>query len=355
MRRIAVGLVIGAGLLIPSAAHAAVGVSVSGDTLEERTITFVATGSTDATNKVWAKWRKAGAPCAPTYSADPGVEGLFFGAAAGAQATAKAEDAGEWVVCAYLGPGSGEAKEAATVPVTIRANAATLSIAAPASVKQGERVRLTFSGTTELARTLTAIYKPASAGACLAGAVAEGDRESAGGSTISGSYSHTATLDEGFRTPGTYRICAFVHEPNHEVEAVATAVVTATVPLPVIGVVKTALGDFPASRQTRILYDLNTDATVTFRVNVGLPGVRVGSVCRKPARGRRGPSCRRAGRLMRTFTHKGRGNVINTLPFRARTAAGRPFPSGYYLLTARGRSAAGTGRPAYGVFIVRRK
>jgi hypothetical protein len=341
-------------LVLPATAHAAVGVTVSGDTLEERPITFVATGSTDGTDKVWAKLRKAGPPCAPTYSADPGVEGLFFGAQAGAQATAKPEDAGDWVVCAYLGPGSGQAKEAATIPVAVRANAATLAISAPAAVRQGDPVRLTFTGTTELARGLSAIAKPLSAGPCLANAVAEGDRDSVAGGTISGSFSHLATIEQGFREPGTYRICAFVHEPNHEVEAAATAIVTATVPVPVIGVVKTALGDFPASRRTRILYDLNTDATVTFRVNVGLPGVRVRNSCRKPARGRIGAGCRRAGRLMRTFTHKGRGNVINTLPFRAR-ARGKPFPPGYYLLTARGRSSSGTGRAAYGVFIVSRR
>jgi len=153
---------------LPAAAQAELSVTLVGnDALEDRPMTFVATGTTSATTEIYGKLRHArGVPCAPSYSTDAG-SGLFFADPTGAQEVITRDDPGSYVLCAYLATSSAATPlEALTLPVAVRPNNATLSLRVPSNGFRGVGVPVTIAGTTELDRNVYATAKPVGAGPC---------------------------------------------------------------------------------------------------------------------------------------------------------------------------------------------
>ncbi len=341
--------------LSPAVAQAAVGVTIGPDPLEDRAITFVGTGDVAGT-KLYAKVRPAGVPCAPVYKGETGTD-VFFADPIGTQSIKTIDDPGTYVICAYLQQFSGDnsAASAATVPLNVRPNNATIAIAVPRVANPGAGIPVTFAGTTEIGRELYAKTKPAGAGACGQSRGADPSTDTiASGLPASAAFA-TPRLAGPFRSPGQYLVCAWIQEGFGDAvaEAAASAVINVVPPLPVITDFDLDPLSFEARRlgpaittnvpNTGISYRLNTSAAVRFTVRARRAGRRVGSSCRKPTgalRNRR--VCTRYVRVRGSFTHVGTEGT-NFLRFSGRLS-GRRLALGRYRLYAKPRNATGSGR-----------
>lgn len=339
----------------PAAAQAAaVNVTFTPEALEDRPLTFTAT--TDGSpGFVFAKMRPAGVACAPSYNADSGTD-LFFRDTSGTQKVQTFEDPGAYLVCAYLQPSSADPPTAVkSVPVTVRANQATLAIQVAPTATLGTAFPLNLVGTTEVGRQLFAKTKPQGAGPC-------GPSRSADPSTDSFTFGEPATgtfsltrLAGPFSTPGPYVICAWLQEASDDpvAEAAAAAVVSVKPPIPLptsldvtpssfaaLGSGRSVTDDFRAALVTYTLS--NTDASVRFAVSARRSGRRVGSSCRKPTRRlRRRKRCVRYVPLKGSFTTAAtRG--YNSLRFSGRIG-GHRLSRGRYRLIASPSNQTGRG------------
>ncbi len=351
-------------VLAPAAAQAALSIElVGGDALEDRAMTFVATGTTTATNEIYAKYRPSGGvPCAPSYAADSGTSRLFADPS-GTQDVITSDEPGAYVFCAYLAASSTVAPvEAFTLPVNVRANTATLAVQAPATGFPGVAVPVTLSGTTELGRTLYAKAKPVGAGPCAQSRSADPASESFAFSEPALGVFGLPRLAGPFSDVGQYTLCAWLQEGFSDVvaEAAASAVVNIIPPVPVLTgldmspsafVARTSggfeTGGFPFSS---VSYRLtNTAASVRFTVAARRLGRRVGASCRKPTRAlRRRKSCVRYQLVPGSFTDSGTSGT-NFVRFSGRVG-GRRLKTGTYRLYASPRTATGRGVTARHTF-----
>jgi len=348
----------------PAAARAALNVTlVGGDALEDRAMTFIATGTTNATNEIYAKYRPSGGvPCAPSYGADSGTS-EFFAQPSGAQDVITSGEPGAYVMCAYLAASSTAVPtEAFTLPVNVRANNATLTVQAPATGFPGVAVPVTLSGTTELGRTLYAKAKPVGAGPCAQSRSADPSSESFAFSEPALGAFGIPRLAGPFPDVGQYTLCAWLQEGFSDVvaEAAASAVVNIIAPVPVLTgldlspdafVARTSggfeTGGFPYSS---VSYRLtNTAASVRFTVAARRSGRRVGTSCRKPTRAlRRRKSCVRYQLVPGSFTDSGVSG-LNFIHFSGRIG-GRRLSTGTYRLYASPRTTTGRGATARRTF-----
>lgn len=336
--------VLGAMVIAPAGAQAAaVGIGVTPDPLEDRAITFTATADTGGANaEVYAKYRVAdGNPCALSYAGAVG-ETIFSGSASGTQKQLTIKDPASYVICSWLqdGIGSTTPLAAAAQPLAVRANVATLAIQAPPFGTTGVDTPITFTGTTEIGRSLYARLKPQGAGPCA--------QSSAGEPTLGGSFASGEGLAGAFniprlaqseREPGMYTICAWVQESGSDpvAEVAATAPLRILPPRPQPSELNFGKTSFPAvtygasitksfAGGTGINFQLNTSATARFTVYR-----RVG---------------RRYKRVRGSFTYQAK-NGYNFFRFSGRVG-GRTLKRGRYRMAMSTTNAAGKG-------IVRRK
>jgi hypothetical protein len=342
-------------VVAPAGAHAAVGVTISADPLEDRAITFVGTGDV-AARKLYAKLRPAGSACAPVYNGETGTD-VFFSDPIGTQEVKTIADPGAYVICAYLQEYSSDnvAASAATVPLTVRANNATISVVVPAVANPGVGVPVAFVGTTELGRELYAKTKPLGAGACGQSRGADPSSDTiANGLPASAAFA-IPRLTGSFNSPGQQLVCAWLQEGYGDVlaEAVGSAVINVVAPLPLMTDLDVSPLSFAARRigpaitsnypNTSVSYRLNTNAEVRFTVKARRAGRRVGASCRKPTRALRNrASCARYVKVRGSFSHSGTPGT-NYLRFSGRLS-GRSLPLGRYRLYAEPRNSTGVGR-----------
>lgn len=339
-------LALGALLLLAAPASAAPAVTPTTATIEDIPITFTANGTAGG-DSIWATFRPADSACATTFAADigghPGT-GIIFGGQNGASATAT-RDAGAYLVCSYLGDSFADMSpsQSATLSVTVRENAATVGISAPATVPANEQVKITLTGTTEQARRLYASIVPGE-GDCPASAGQDNTPDFADESISAGNFSVEALPRVPMR--GKYRICAWVQETADDPagEAKATKPLDVSLAVPVIGSFMASPRTFDRTDGTQLRYGLeNVAGRVTFTVGVPTAGRRVGSSCRKPTKAlRKRKRCTRYRRISGSFSQVGRVGT-NLLRWRGRVGS-RTLKRGDYRLYAKPRNSAGTGR-----------
>ncbi len=363
-------LIVALGVLAcaPAAAQAALSITlVGGDALEERPMTFIASGTTDATNDIWATLRlSGGGPCAPSYAANSGGSLLFFGEPSGTQEIETVEEPGAYVVCAYLASDFDAVPvERFTLPVNVRPNNATVAIQAPVRGVQDTPTPVTLVGTTELGRQLFARAKPVGSGPC---------GQSMAADPSSGTFAYAEPALGAFAVPrlagpfseaGRYTLCAWVQEHYNDVvaEAGATAVIDIVPPIPVLRSLAMSpsafapqpSGGFVTSgllSSSSISYRLeNTKAAVRLTISARRSGRRVGSSCRTltPANRRR-PPCVRYQRIAGSYTDAGTRGT-NYVRFSGRVG-GRRLKVGAYRLSATPRTATGPGTTRHRLFRV---
>ena len=352
----------------PATAQAALSITlVGGDALEERPMTFVASGTTDATNDIWASLRlSGGVPCAPSHAADAGGNLLFFGEPSGTQEIETVEEPGAYVVCAYLASDFDAVPvERFTLPVNVRPNNASIAIQAPVRGVQDMPTPVTLAGTTELGRQLFARAKPVGSGPC-------GQSMAADPSSGTFAYAEPALGTFGvprlagpFSEAGRYTLCAWVQEHYNDVvaEAGATAVIDIVPPIPVLRSLTMSpsafapqpSGGFVTSgllSSSSISYRLeNTKAAVRLTISARRTGRRVGSSCRTltPANRRR-PRCVRYQRIAGSYTDAGTRGT-NYVRFSGRVG-GRRLKVGAYRLSATPRTTTGPGITRHRLFRV---
>jgi CSLREA domain-containing protein len=123
---------------------------------------------------------------------------------------------------------------------------------------------------------------------------------------------------------------------------------------PVLTLLKVAPGIFRAAKGTTISFTLSEAATVTFKVDRVLPGIRKGSRCvAKTARLRRGRACTRYLPVKGTLTQAGTAGA-NSVPFDAKLG-GKTLRPGAYRLSATPRDPGlNVGKTVITAFRVRR-
>jgi hypothetical protein len=123
---------------------------------------------------------------------------------------------------------------------------------------------------------------------------------------------------------------------------------------PVLTLLKVAPGIFRAAKGTTISFSLSEAATVTFKVDRVLPGIRKGARCvAKTARRRRGRACTRYLPVKGTLTQAGTAGA-NSVPFDARLG-GKTLRPGAYRLSASPRDPSlNLGKTVITAFRVRR-
>ncbi|MDP2711317.1 MAG: hypothetical protein Q8O56_08860 [Solirubrobacteraceae bacterium] len=344
--------------LAPAAAQAALSVVlVGGDALEDRPMTFIATGTTSGTSHIYAKFRPAGGvPCAPSYSADSGA-GLFFRDVSGTQKVTQQGEPGAYLLCAYLASSSTAApSEQFALPVNVRPNNATLALLVPPRAHPGAGVPVTLVGTTELGRTLFAKAKPIGAGPCGQSRAADPATDSFAFSLPASGAFGLPRLAGPFRDVGQYTLCAWLQESSSDAvaEASASAVLNIVPPVPVLtsldvspsAFVARPAGGFKTTSfpSTRVSYRLgNTAASVRFTVAVRRVGRRVGSSCRALTRTNRNRKrCLRYQPVSGSYTDPGRQGH-NSLRFSGRVG-GKRLRTGTYRLYASPRTSTGRGK-----------
>jgi|GEM_PF-2822456 len=352
-------MVVAAFALAPAAANAALSVAlVGGDALEDRAMTFIFTGSTSATNEIYATFRvSGGVPCAPSFRADSG-SGIVFGEPSGTQEILTRDDPGAYVLCAYLAASSSDPPiEAFTLPVTVRPNTATLAIQAPVAGNPGVAVPVTLAGTTELGRELYAKSKPVGSGPCAQSRSADPSSDSfAFFESALGAFA-VPRLAGPFASVGQYTLCAWLQESSTDVvaEAAASAVVTIVPPIPVLTSLEVSPSAFAAqpsggfttgsvfSSATTISYRLdNTAAGVRLTVAARRSGRRVGASCRRATRANRNrATCVRYELVPGSYTDDGEEGT-NFVRFSGRVG-GRRLRTGSYRLFASPRTTTGPG------------
>lgn len=352
-------IAVAASALLPAAASAALSVTLAGgDALEERAMTFIATGTTNATNEIYATFRPiGGVPCAPSYGADSGSS-VFFADSSGTQEVLTRGDPGDYVMCAYLQSGSSQpAIETFVLPVRVRPNSAALAIqVAPIGVAD-VAVPVSLVGTTELGRRLYAKAKPIGAGGCGQSNTADPSSDSfASFESAIGPFS-LPRLAGPFSDVGQYRLCAWLQESGSDAlaEAAASAVVTIVAPIPLLTGLDMTSSSFAAQPSggfttesfrsySLITYRLvNTDASVRFTVAARRVGRRVGSSCRRLSRTNRNRRrCVRFQPIAGSYTDAGKRGS-NSVKFSGRVG-GRRLKTGSYRLTASPRTATGRGK-----------
>lgn len=350
------GLALG---LTPAAAQAALAVSLVGDdALEDRPMTFIATGSTSGTSHIYATFRpEGGVPCATSsYSADSGTS-LFFRDVSGTQKVIERGDPGAYLLCAYLATSSTAAPtERLSLPVNVRPNNATLALVVPPSAVPGAGVPVLLAGTTELGRTLFAKAKPIGAGPCAQSRAADPAADTFAFSLpASGAFS-LPRLAGPFRDVGQYTLCAWLQENSSDAvaEASASAVLNVVPPIPVMtsldispsAFVARPAGGFRTTGypSTSVSYRLeNTAASVRFTVAARRTGRRVGTSCRAVTRANRNRKrCLRYQPVSGSYTDPGRQGS-NYLRFSGRIG-GKRLRTGVYRLYASPRTTSGRGK-----------
>jgi hypothetical protein len=353
-------LILAIGLLAaaPAAAEAALNVAlVNGDALEDSPMTFVATGSTNDANGIFAKFRLAGAtPCAPSYQADPG-DILFLDDVSGTQETETRGEPGAYVVCAYLAASeSAPPVESFSLPVTVRANAPRVAMQAPARGISSTTIPVTVAGFTQVDRKVFARAKPAGAGPCGASLAADSAAGSFAYDDLAHSQFSLALLAGPFEGAGRYTLCAWVQESSDDAvaEAATSAFVDIAPPIPVLTLLSISPSAFASLTRggfttnglgyASIRYDLeNTRASVRFIVEARRIGRRVGAKCRTltPANRRRKP-CTLYRRVPGSYTAAG-AEGTNYVRFTGRVG-GRRLKRGRYRLSATPRTTTGKGK-----------
>lgn len=353
-------LILAIGLLAaaPAAAQAALNVTlVNGDALEDSPMTFVATGSTSDANGIFAKFRLAGAtPCAPSFQADPG-DILFIDDPSGTQETETRGEPGAYVVCAYLAAGETDpAIESFSLPVTVRANAPTLAMQAPARGISSTTIPVTVAGFSQVDRKVFARAKPAGTGPCGPSLASDSAAGSFAFDELVRSQFTLALLAGPFEGAGRYTLCAWVQESSDDAvaEAATSAFVDIAPPIPVLTELVISPSAFASLKSggfttnglgyASIRYTLeNTAASVRFTVEARRVGRRVGATCRTltPANRRR-KRCTRYQRIPGSYTAAG-AEGTNYVRFTGRVG-GRRLKRGAYRLSAAPRTTTGKGK-----------
>jgi len=267
------------------------------------------------------------------------------------------DDPGSYVLCAYLANTSRQAPaEVFALPVAVRANAATLTISAPARSHPGSDVPVTLVGATELARSLYAKSKPVSAGPCGASRAADLSSKSfAFFEPASGTFS-VPRVTGPFRDEGRYTLCAWLQESGTDAvaEASASAVIDVLAPIPIMSSLDMLPSTFATQSRGGFTTDglpaagisfrlTNTPARVRFTVAARRTGRRVGSSCDKPTRSnRRRAQCWRYPLVPGSYTYDA-GQGTNYLRFSGRIGARRLGPGTYRLLVS-ARTTTGRGK-----------
>lgn len=172
--------------------------------------------------------------CGPTYETDAGEGFLWAADAEGAfnlTDTASAKHPGTYLVCAWLqeSSSSGTAIAVTSAQVAVRSARATLAIGGPSRIPFGQTANFTFSGATELGRSVYATVKRDGPRGCGTSSSVD-DGNSFLWESIQGTY---AVQDAPWRyeidARGTYRICAWVQEDSSDTAPEAAATYTFTV------------------------------------------------------------------------------------------------------------------------------
>ena len=123
---------------------------------------------------------------------------------------------------------------------------------------------------------------------------------------------------------------------------------------PVLTLLKVAPGIFRATKGTTISFSLSEAATVTFKVDRVLPGIRKGSRCvARTARRRRGRACTRYVPVKGTLTQAGTAGA-NRVPFDAKLGGKLLRPAAYRLSASPRDPGLNVGKTAITAFRVRR-
>ena len=236
----------------PAAASAySVSIAASADPAEERAITLTVSGVADAGTDLFVTRRAAGSQdCAATRRTDIGGADMPSPTVTGAftrQMTFTQAEPGQTMICAWLQDSySDAAARARAVPliVTVRGNAASVSLAGPAQApRAGEMAVITPTVQTEVPRQLTIYGYPAKApgdtSACATSiTTAIGSQRNMSGSGIDVSGLSATPLS--WRTPaqpaagGVWLLCAWVQEGYADVNAEAQHAMFLTV-APTVG------------------------------------------------------------------------------------------------------------------------
>ena len=215
----------------PGALAASVNLSTSGPLAEDQTWQLKASGNAETGTYLFVRIKPAGAPpCAANYAADTGIRigdltDIRVNGDFSHQANVELDEPGDRILCAWLQDSdSDKTARAATgpVPITIRSNQASIALNAPATVRTDEPLPVTATGASEVRRYLH-VGLVADTGACAANWGALPSRFRSDDTAVTGAFNFSAqwTAPE----PGTYRICAYVHEHDGDLnpEAVQTA------------------------------------------------------------------------------------------------------------------------------------
>jgi len=123
---------------------------------------------------------------------------------------------------------------------------------------------------------------------------------------------------------------------------------------PVLTLLKVAPGIFRAAKGTKISFTLSEAATVTFKVDRVLPGIRKGKRCvARPARNRRGRACTRYVPVKGTLVQAGTVGA-NTIPFDAKLDGKTLRPAAYRLSARPTDPGLNVGKTVITAFRVRR-
>jgi hypothetical protein len=195
------------------------------------------TGFADDDGSLRVAGRPAGgAPCAPTYSSDPGTTLVYSQTVAGAWTTSTTVTVAEvqsYLICAWL-EDAGVTQKAASATVTVRPPNLALTLTAPTRrISPGKPLTVGATWSAEVERRLHVVLVGASSCAQSYQAVlsltsnynALVDRSVSG----AGAESYVATLS----TPGTYLACGYLEQRSDEpAQLVAQAGNTVRVAVP---------------------------------------------------------------------------------------------------------------------------
>lgn len=217
-------------LVAPSAAHAALEVTVTpGTTIaEDSRIRIKASAPTNDNDRLTGRFRLAqGKPCAATAYEDrqavpehgQGGKELFPYAP---EDYADPAVPGEWLVCVWFGE-FGKTKESRSIPITVRGSVDTVRLVAPARVEATRPFTFRVSGRTDTNRQLKVWALRAGQGSCTAVGRRWADQvlELAYGEHEGGPFSARRTRKIGLGKPGRWTLCAATAEADDSVTAVA--------------------------------------------------------------------------------------------------------------------------------------
>lgn len=228
-RHLATVAALAAPLALATTAHAetrVVSVDVGQPQAEIATTLTVRTVADESTS-LYGTYRPTGGPgCAPTSRSDPGRSLAIDGRRVSSGDTTESAvqtfaEAGTYQLCFWLARSSSALPIATfSTTVTVARPSGSIQITPPGQAVEDESFLVTFSGVSGVSRGLWMSLRPAGGPACGAGPSADPGSDQRVASVL-GEYRREVRLQA--RTPGNWRVCAWLATSRSDIAPIAVA------------------------------------------------------------------------------------------------------------------------------------